>query len=70
MDNVNNQYLDIMSENGFKSFINVHTRTPVGMKHACLDHIFFKNEKNLNLKTEAGVIQTNITDHFFHNYVY
>lgn len=64
MDNVNNEYLDTMLENGFKSFINVYIRTPAGMKHSCLDHIFFKNERNLNLKIEAGVIQTNITDHF------
>jgi len=50
VDNVNNEYLDIMSENGFKSFINVYTRTPVGMKHSCLDHIFFKMKKILTSK--------------------
>lgn len=42
----------------------MYTRTPVGIKHSCLYHIFFKNEKNLNLKIEVGVIQTNIKNHF------
>lgn len=47
VDNVNNEYLNIMLENGFKSFINAYTRTPVGMKHSCLDHIFFLKMKKI-----------------------
>ncbi|KAL4131531.1 hypothetical protein QTP88_008826 [Uroleucon formosanum] len=59
-----NEYLDIISEKGFRSLINVYTRTPIGQRHSCLDHIFIKSGNALNSKIEAGVIQTNITDHF------
>lgn len=59
-----NEYLDTMSEKGFMSLINVFTRTPIGQRHSCLDHIFIKSGNALNSKIEAGVIQTNITDHF------
>lgn len=55
--NVNNDYLDMMAEFGFKSFINIFTRVQDIT-------IFIKtNESNLN-KTNSGVIQTQITDHF------
>lgn len=62
-DCVDNEYLDTLSENGFKSFINVFTRTPICMRASCLDHIFIKNVNECNI--EAGVLQTNITDHFY-----
>lgn len=62
----NNEYLDKISEYGYESFINVFTRTPPGSKHSCIDHIFVKSNNNVSIigKIEAGVIQTNITDHF------
>jgi len=59
-----NEYLDTISEKGFRSLINVYTRTPMGQRHSCLDHIFITSGNALNSKIEAGVIQTNITDHF------
>jgi len=59
-----NEYLDTISEKGFRSLINVYTRTPIDQRHSCLDHIFIKSGNALNSKIEAGVIQTNITDHF------
>lgn len=39
---INNDYLDILSEHGFRSFIDVHIKTPLGCTHSCLDHIFIK----------------------------
>jgi len=54
-----------MSEKGFMTLINVYTRTPMGQIHACLDHLFIKTDNAMNSKIEAGVIGTNITDHFF-----
>lgn len=59
---VHNEYLDTLFTCGFKSYINVYTRTPLNPMHACLDHIFVKNKKWID-KFEAGVIQTTITDH-------
>jgi len=59
-----NEYLYIMSEKGSMSLINVHTRTPIGQRHACLNHIFIKTGNAMNSKFEAGVIQTITTDHF------
>ena len=35
---------------------------PIGMRPPCLDHVFIKNVNGCKL--EAGVLQTNITDHF------
>lgn len=36
---VNNYgYLDLLSECGFCSFINVFTRLSVNQQHSCLDH--------------------------------
>ncbi|KAE9523752.1 hypothetical protein AGLY_015812 [Aphis glycines] len=59
-----NEYLDTISEKGFRSPINVYTRTPICQRHSCLDHIFIKSGNTLNSKIKAGIIQTNITDHF------
>lgn len=36
---INNDYLVILSEHGFRSFINVYTRIPDGCTHSCLNHI-------------------------------
>lgn len=40
VDVTDHEYLDMFSKNGFRSFINVFSRTPIGFKHSCLDHIF------------------------------
>lgn len=63
-NSTNNEYLDMLSEYGFKSLINIFTRTPINCKHSCLDHIFMKDNSKVDSKIEAGVLQTNITDHF------
>jgi len=48
-DNVENNYLDLLSSNGFSSLINVYTRIPVGIsKNSCIDHIFVKSNKKKN----------------------
>lgn len=66
MYGTDHEYLDMLSEHGFRfyGFINVFTRTPIGFKHYCLDHIFIKEESKQNKKIMAGVIQICITDHF------
>jgi len=61
---LNNDYLNLLSENGFASFINLYTRLPKGQKHACLDHIFVHNEEHLITQINAGILQTDITDYF------
>ncbi|XP_022163951.1 uncharacterized protein LOC111029296 [Myzus persicae] len=64
IENINNDYLDMLAEHGYKSYINIYTRLPLKGNYSCLDHIFIKTQQsNLNL-IEAGVIQSHITDHF------
>jgi len=60
-NSIDNDYLDTLSMCGYKSFINVYTRTLINAKHSCVDHIFVKNNNLLN-NFQAGVIQTTITD--------
>jgi len=63
-EHVNNEYLDMLSLNGFSSLINVYTRLPLNKTHSCLDHIFFKcSDDTLLNNTQSGVIQIDITDH-------
>lgn len=62
--NVNNDFLDMMAESSFKSFINIFTRVNGIGSHSCLDHIFIKADESKLKKINAGVIQTQITDHF------
>lgn len=64
MGNNNNDYLDMLAEHGFKSYINIYTRMPPKGKLLVLGSYFIKSQlSNLNL-IEAGVIQSHITDHF------
>lgn len=42
-----NDYLNLLSENAFASFIDLYTRLPNGQKHSCLDHIISHNEEHL-----------------------
>lgn len=41
-NNVDNNYLDLLSTNGFISLINIFTRIPVSSFSSCIDHIFIK----------------------------
>jgi len=66
-NNVENNYLDLLSSHGFRSLINVYTRTPAGIsKNSCIDHIFTKLNKNKKCidNFEAGVLQTDFSDHY------
>jgi len=63
IDKSDNEYLDKLSMFNYKSFINIYTRTPTGFNHSCIDHIFVKNNKEIK-NFNAGVIQTNCSDHF------
>lgn len=61
---LNNDYLNLLSENGFVSFINLYGRLPNEQKHSCLDHIFVHNEEHIITQINAGILQIDITDHF------
>jgi hypothetical protein len=63
-NSINNEYLDLLSEYGFASFININTRLPICRNHSCIDHIFTKSNDHLISTVNAGVLQTDITDHF------
>lgn len=52
----------MLSEHGFRSFINVYTRTLTGCTHQYLDHIFLKCINYVHNRIETGVIQTYISD--------
>lgn len=63
-DNANNRkYLDLLSENAYSSFINMYIILPIGHNHLCIDHIFIKSNDQLISSINAGVLQTDITDH-------
>jgi len=63
-ETVNNyDYLDLLSESGFCSYINVFTRLSVGQRHSCLDHAFIRDNNNSFNNINAGVLLTDITDH-------
>lgn len=66
-NNVENDYLDLLSSNGFISLINVYTRIPSGSSNnSCIDHIFIKSNKNKKSLDDfvAGVLQTDFSDHY------
>jgi len=42
-NSLNNDYHNLLSENGFASFINAYTRIPKFQNHSCIDHIFVHN---------------------------
>lgn len=54
-------YLNILSELGFKSLINKPTRIKNESK-SCIDHIFLKSCESVNIK--SFIINTDLTDHF------
>jgi len=55
-NSMNNEYLDLLSENGFVSFINIYTRLPINRKHWYIDHIFIKSYKHLINIVNSGVL--------------
>ncbi|KAJ8947323.1 hypothetical protein NQ317_014109, partial [Molorchus minor] len=56
-------YLNIMSEFGFKSIINDYTRIQENSK-SCLDHIFIQSKYDIEDVILPLIMHTNITDHF------
>lgn len=64
--NVENNYLDLLSSNVFSSLINIYTRMSGYNSNSCIDHIFIKLNKNKKCfdPIEAGVLQTDFSDHF------
>jgi len=42
----------------------VPTRLPNGLNQSCLHHIFFRNNELQSASVNAGVLQSDITDHF------
>ncbi|KAJ8967703.1 hypothetical protein NQ317_004203 [Molorchus minor] len=56
-------YLNLLSEFGYVSQINKYTRVHNTSK-SCIDHIFLKNTSNNINENIAGIIRTNITDHY------
>lgn len=55
------EYLNIMSENGFVSLINNYTRESNNSK-SCIDHIFLKKREEIEIK--SFILKLQITDHF------
>lgn len=57
----NNNYIDILLNNGYTSYINTPT-SKSGNKIACIDHIFIKNNCLNNIN--SATFDLNITDHY------
>lgn len=59
-----NEYLNILAENGYLSYINKPTRVTSNAQ-SVIDHIFVrKNNVNQNIRLIPALFQTNITDHY------
>lgn len=54
-------YLNLLSNQGFKSLINNYTRVHIGSQ-TCIDHIFLKGTENKNVT--SFILKYDITDHF------
>jgi hypothetical protein len=61
--NVTNEYMNIMSINGFKSYINKTTRENMASE-SCIDHIFLKNSSFDPNNIRGIIFKTSITDHY------
>jgi len=55
LGNMNNDYLDILAEYGYKSFVNIYTRKPLKGMNSCLYHIFIKSNKRNSNEIRAEV---------------
>lgn len=62
-DAIANNYLDIMSEYGFVTYLNKPTRVTSTSK-SCVDHIFIKHENTFFDDLLPVVIESFITDHY------
>lgn len=63
-DNIDNEYLDLLSSYWFQFFVNIYTRLPTIHTHSCIDHIFVKsNNDNALNNIQAGVLQMYVTGH-------
>lgn len=60
-----NDYLNVLSSNGYISYINKPTRV-TDTSATTLDHVFVRVRKDIIKATsiEASIIQTDMTDHF------
>lgn len=58
-----NEYLNIMAENGFLSYINKTTRA-TNTSESCLDHIFICSPAVGKIKLESFILKSDITDHY------
>lgn len=56
-------YLNVLSQLGFKSYINESTRIE-GQTKTCIDHIFMKNNFVHDNEVKAMIIESKITDHY------
>lgn len=56
-----NDYLNLLSENGYSSLINTPTRVS-DVSETCIDHIFLKNRAPL--KTDTAILSYEVTDHY------
>lgn len=65
LDNNVNNYLNILSNKGFFSYINKPTRQTENSA-TTIDHIFVKSDTFKNRVTEmnSAILQTSLTDHY------
>lgn len=63
VDTNGEDYLNILSGEGFESMINKPTRVQ-GETARCIDHIFVRKQNNLDCKFMPAIIQSDITDHY------
>ena len=59
--NLSNEYLNILSENGFLSMLNLPTRV-TNLSETCIDHIFAKNSLKRQIGTARVIYE--LTDHY------
>lgn len=63
-DQLVNNYLNIMAQNGFLSYINKATRIS-DESESCIDHFFLRTKNvNENIKITPIIIQSAVTDHY------
>lgn len=58
-----NDYLNLMAQYGYISFINKPTRVTCHSS-TCIDHIFIKRPQGFNHKIQAFILNNDVTDHY------
>lgn len=58
-----NEYFNLLSSNGFKSYINKPTREINGSQ-SCIDHIFYRKTNDVCESIIGSIMKTSITDHY------